>query len=64
MKITAKEAEYSSVVGGGVLLIDANGKMIGQIAFLCHDDYMRDKDVQLRLGKIITDAINDPGASE
>ena len=58
MKVTAKEGAYSSVVGGGVLLLGAKGKMVGQIAFLCHDNTLRDKDLQVRLGKIITDAIN------
>ena len=58
MKITAKEGSYSSVVGGGVLLLGAKGKMVGQVAFLCHDDTLRKKELQARLGKIITDAIN------
>lgn len=58
MKITAKEGAYSGVVGGGVLLLGAKGKMVGQVAFLCHDDTLRNKDLQVQLGKIITDAIN------
>jgi len=58
MKITAKEGSYSSVVGGGVLLLGAKGRMVGQVAFLCHDNTLRNKDLQVRLGKIITDAIN------
>lgn len=29
MKITAKEGAYSGVVGGGVLLLGAKGKMVG-----------------------------------
>lgn len=42
MKIVAKMGHWSSVVGGGVLLADEKGRMIGQIAFLCHDDAMRE----------------------
>jgi len=61
MKITAKEGSYSSVVGGGVLLLGAKGRMVGQVAFLCHDNTLRNKDLQMRLGKIITDAINAAG---
>lgn len=58
MKIVAKMGHWSSVVGGGVLLADEKGRMIGQIAFLCHDDTMRDKDMQERLSRICCDAIN------
>ena len=60
MKIKAEVQAYSSVVGGGVLLVGGNGKgpMVGQIAFLCHNDYLRDKEVQVRLAKVIADAIN------
>lgn len=32
MKIVAKMGHWSSVVGGGVLLADEKGRMIGQIA--------------------------------
>ena len=38
MKITAKEGAYSGVVGGGVLLLGAKGKMVGQVAFLALTD--------------------------
>lgn len=58
MKIKAEVAQYSSIVGGGVLLKGERGNMIGQVAFLCHSDELRDKDTQLRLSKIIADAIN------
>ena len=61
MKIKAEVAAYSSVVGGGVLLRNDKGQMIGQVAFLCHTDDLRDKGTQLRLSKIIADAINDAG---
>ena len=59
MKIRAEVQAYSSVVGGGVLLIGDRGRMVGQIAFLCHDDYLRGKDVQDRLARVICDAINE-----
>lgn len=58
MKITAKQCAYSSVVGGGVLLMNEKGHMIGQLAFICHDATLRDKDLQIRLGETITNAIN------
>ena len=58
MKIKAEMGHWSSVVGGGVHLIGPKGNMIGQVAFLCHDDALRNKELQARLGKIITDAIN------
>lgn len=60
MKIKAEVQAYSSVVGGGVLLIanDGKGPMAGQIMFICHGDYLRDKETQMRLSKIIADAIN------
>lgn len=58
MKITAKLGHWSSIVGNSVLLIGEDGRMIGQVAFLCHDDTLRDKDVQARLCRIICDAIN------
>jgi len=65
MKIKAEVGAYSSVVGGGVLLVADGGKgrMMGQIAFLCHDDQLRDKALQERLSRIIADAINAAGIS-
>jgi hypothetical protein len=59
MKIKAEIGAWSSVVGGGVLLKDENGRMIGQIAFLCHTDTLRDKDTQVNLAEICTKAINE-----
>ena len=58
MNIKAEMGHWSSVVGGGVLLTDEKGRMIGQVAFLCHDDKLRDRDVQERLARICCDAIN------
>ncbi len=63
MKIKAEVGSWSSVVGGGVLLIGPKGNMVGQIAFLCHDDALRNKEVQSRLAKICSDAINAAGES-
>ena len=60
MKLCAEVMAYSSVVGGGVLVIGNKGKgpMIGQIAYLCHTDEMRDKDLQLAMSEAIADALN------
>ena len=58
MKLKAEMGHYSSVVGNSVHLIGEDGRMIGQVAFLCHSDEMRSKDVQTRLARIICDAIN------
>lgn len=46
MKLKAEMGHYSSVVGNSVHLIGEDGRMIGQVAFLCHSDEMRSKDVQ------------------
>lgn len=58
MRIKAEVGAWSSVVGHGVLLTDETGKMIGQVAFLCHDDALREKAAQERLARIVSDAIN------
>ena len=58
-RIKAKEATYSSVVGGGVLLLNYKGHMIGQLAFICHNDELRDKALQQRLAQVIVKAINE-----
>ncbi len=58
MKLKAEMAAWSSVVGGGVLLIAEDGRMAGQIAFLCHDDALRDKATQKELARLCCDAIN------
>lgn len=59
MKITAEIGSWSSVVGSGVLLTNSKGKMIGQVAFLCHDDTLRDKDLQTKLAEVCASAINE-----
>lgn len=63
--VSAEIGAYSSVVGGGVLLVGNCGKgpMLGQIASLCHGDWLRSKAVQERLAVIIADAINEAGIS-
>lgn len=58
MKIKAEMGHWSSVVGGGVLLTNEAGQMIGQVAFLCHTDDLRDKATQERLARVVCDAIN------
>lgn len=55
MKITAKQGAYSSIVGGGVLLMNAKGHMIGQLAFICHDATLPDIDFQGDVQELITD---------
>lgn len=62
MKIKAEMGHWSSVVGISVLLIDADsGRMIGQVAFMCHDDSLRSKEVQEHLSKLVCAAINEEG---
>lgn len=63
MNIKAEMGHYSSVVGNSVHLLAPDGRMIGQIAFLCHTDDLRGKDVQTELAKVICDAINAKGAT-
>lgn len=63
MKIKAEIGTYSSVVGGGVLLRGEDDRMIGQIAFLCHDNALRNKDAQEKLSRLCCDAINASGAT-
>lgn len=58
MKLKAKMGHYSSVVGNSVHLIGEDGRFLGQIAFMCQDDRLRDRDVQTRLSRIICDAVN------
>ena len=58
MKITAKVVPYSSVVGGGVMLLNSKGGCVGQLAFICHDDTLRDKLLQVSLSEAIVAAIN------
>ena len=54
----AQMGHWSSVVGNSVHLIGDDGRMIGQVAILCHDDTLRNKDVQTQLCRVICDAIN------
>ncbi len=63
MKIKAEMGHYSSVVGNSVHLLAEDGRMIGQIAFLCHTDDLRDEATQTELAKVICDAINAEGDS-
>jgi hypothetical protein len=58
MKITAKVVPFSSVVGGGVMLLNSKGRCVGQLAFICHDDTLRDKPLQVSLSEAIVAAIN------
>lgn len=60
-KIKAEMGHYSSVVGNSVHLIAEDGRMIGQIAILCHTDDLRGKDVQAVLCERIVQAF-DPDA--
>lgn len=54
----AEMGAYSSVVGNSVHLIEDDGRMIGQVAILCHTDDLRDKAAQTQLCQVICDAIN------
>lgn len=58
MKIKAEMGHWSGVVGNSVHLIGENGRMLGQVAILCHTDDLRGKDVQAALCETICDAIN------
>lgn len=58
MKLKAEIGHYSSVLGNAVHLIAPDGRMVGQVAILCHTDDLRDKDVQTALCQTICDAIN------
>lgn len=58
MKLKAELGHWSSVVGGGVHLLNEQGHMVGQVMFICHTDEMRGKEVQMPLAKIVCDAIN------
>jgi len=61
MKLCAEVMAYSSVVGSGVLIVGNKGKgpMIGQIAYMCHTDTMRDKALQIAMSEVIAKALND-----
>lgn len=58
MKIKAEMGAYSSVVGNSVHLISDDGRMIGQVAILCHTEDLRDKDKQTEICRVVCDAIN------
>jgi hypothetical protein len=67
MKIKAEMGHWSSIVGNSVHLMDVDGRMIGQIAFMCHTDDLRDKGLQTELASVICDAVNamfDAGCAE
>ncbi len=57
-ELKAEVMAYSSVVGSGVLLFNERGQMLGQIAFLCQADELREKAFQERLASVISNAIN------
>ena len=59
MKLTAKVGAYSSVVGGGVHIHEADGRFAGQVAFLCQTDTMRDKALQIAMSEAIAKALNE-----
>lgn len=58
MKIKAEMGHWSSIVGNSVHLMGPDGRMIGQIAFMCHTDALRDKALQTELARVICDAVN------
>lgn len=59
MKLTAEVGAYSSVVGGGVQIHEPDGRFAGQVAFLCHTDTLRDKDIQTAMSEAIARALNE-----
>lgn len=58
MQFKAEMGHYSSVVGNSVHLISPEGHFAGQVAILCQDDRLRDKDTQEQILRIICDALN------
>lgn len=58
MTVKATPIKFSSVVGGGVMLTDASGVAVGQIAFLGLSQAGLSRQFQTRLSQIIADAIN------
>ena len=61
MNLCAEVMAYSSVVGSGVLIVGNKGKgpMVGQIAYLCHTDTLRDKGLQIAMSEAIAKALNE-----
>ena len=62
MKLKAEMGHYSSVVGNSVHLIGPEGHFAGQVAILCQDDRLRNRETQEALLQTICDAINAKGA--
>lgn len=58
MKFKAEMGHWSSIVGNSVLLIGEDGRVLGQIAIMCQDDRLREKDVQTELCEKIYTALN------
>lgn len=58
MKLKAEMGHWSSVVGNSVHLLAEDGRMVGQVAILCHTDDLRDKEAQTALCRVICDAVN------
>lgn len=61
MKLKAEMGHYSSVVGNSVHLIAPEGHFAGQVAILCQDDRLRNRETQEALLQTICDAINAKG---
>lgn len=61
MKLKAEMGHYSSVVCYSVHLIGPEGHFAGQVAILCQDDRLRDRETQEALLQTICDAINAKG---
>ena len=58
MKFKAEMGHWSSVVGNSVRLIGEDGRFLGQIAILCQDDRLREKEIQAALCEKICAALN------
>lgn len=58
MKFIAEMGHWSSVVGNSVHLIGEDGRFLGQIAIMCQDDRLREKDVQTVICEKICSALN------
>lgn len=57
-RFKAQIVPYSSVVGGGVMLLDKGGACVGQVMFMRHSVAGFSKEEQEHLSAIIADAIN------
>ena len=58
MKFKAEMGHWSSVVGNSVHLVGEDGRFLGQIAILCQDDRLREKEIQTALCEKICAALN------